>query len=154
MKHLILNMNILCLSVGRVCTFEYTLIILCKSQLLSVNLGNCDVYSSYHEPGVVVIYHCRITAPPSEPTSTHEEGNAADLISPSCCTYTVQWTTLEELQKAAKITSLTEITTVINVQSSVWQHVAWDHSIFFWWQCNTKHFSIAFTWMFRLANSL
>lgn len=42
--------QMLCLPGGRLvvreCTFEYTFIGLCKSELLSVNLGNRGVYSS------------------------------------------------------------------------------------------------------------
>lgn len=39
---------------------------LCKSELLSVNLGNCGVFTSQCNPGAVVIYHSvsRITVAP------------------------------------------------------------------------------------------
>lgn len=128
------------------CAFEYTLIVLCKSEHLSVNLGNRGVYSSYREPGAVAIYHCRITAAPT-----------------SACSVTHGLSFTPQRHGAANHTGgaaegstnnePTEITAV-KVYRARRQRIARDYSIFFWRQCNTTHVSIAFTWMFRLANSL
>lgn len=130
-------------------------ICLCKSELLSVNLGNCGVHACHCTPGAVVIYRSvsRITAAP--PPACRAVLHQPQLISffHLDCGYKVQRVKSEGLHEAADTTTMTEITFVINVHGPVWQHIE-ENDIFLGWQCNTKHFSITFTWMFRLANTL
>lgn len=125
---------------------------LCKSKVLSVNLGICGVYSSYQEPGATVIYHCLNTAAPSALSSACSLWATAstDPCLPPRCSRTASQIKSEKRQRQ----HTWQNQHIKSVQSPEWMHIAEVWVIFFELQCSTKHFSIAFTWMFRLANAL
>lgn len=106
------------------------------------------------------IYHCvsRITAAPSAHTSAysgaHEATAATNLFFQSYCTYKTAVNKTRGTVGGSKNNSPNRNNICkISVHSPEWHH-AEDRDIFFEWQCNTKHVSIAFTWMLRLANFL